>query len=155
MLVEEYIVGREITAILMVGFHKKVYLAEKIFKKSRQKYVFSTFESQWLINSDQGFKYRKYHDQLLKEYVKRSFEVTKMADYGKFDVRIDSSGRYYVLDSNSNPAFGPKEMDCAFANILDMYRISFHEILKRLIFNTIREQAGRSLLPLPNNGDKD
>ena len=34
VLVEEFIVGREITAILLEGLNKKVYLAEKIFKFS-------------------------------------------------------------------------------------------------------------------------
>jgi D-alanine-D-alanine ligase-like ATP-grasp enzyme len=69
-----------------------------------------------------------------------------MADYAKFDIRMDSSGRYYFIDSNSNPAFGPKELDIAMANILDMYGISFKEILKRLMINTIRDSVGKERL---------
>jgi len=79
-----------------------------------------------------------------------------MSDYGKFDVRLDQSGRYYFVDSNSNPAFGPRELDCALANILDIYGISFNEILKRLLLNTMRDAVGKQLLPVPGtNGDEE
>ncbi len=73
-----------------------------------------------------------------------------MADYGKFDVRLDSSGRYYFIDCNSNPAFGPKELNVAISSILDLYEISFNEILKRLLLNTLRDAEGKKLLPIVN-----
>ena len=152
VLVEEFIVGREITAILLEGLNKKVYMAEKVFRRRKEKYIFSTFEDQWLKGSAESFHYQKYADSLLREYTKRAFEVTKMDDYGKFDIRLDISGRYFFLDCNSNPAFGPKETDTALANILDLYGISFLEILKRLILNTLRDMSGKKLLPLAANG---
>ncbi|MCX7881170.1 MAG: hypothetical protein N2482_01495 [Patescibacteria group bacterium] len=151
VLVEEFIVGREITAILLEGLNKKVYLAEKVFKK-KDKYVFATFEDQWLDSDSNPFIYREFEDSLLREYVKKAFEITKMSDYGKFDIRLDSSGRYYFIDCNSNPAFGPKELDVAIANILDIYDISFFDILKRLLLNTLRDAEGKKLLPIINNG---
>ncbi len=154
VLVEEFIVGREITAILLEGLNKKVYLAEKKFNK-KDKYIFATFEDQWLDSDEEPFTYQKYNDSLLKEYVKKAFEVTEMFDYGKFDIRLDQSGRYFFIDANSNPAFGPKELDCAIANILDLYGIDFKEILKRLIENTIRDAIGKKLLPLVQNGNDD
>ncbi len=150
VIVEEFIVGREITAILLEGLNKKVYLAEKVFHKSGEKYIFSTFEDQWLKRANEVFHYQKYRDPLLNEYVKRAFEITKMADYAKFDVRLDSSGRYFFLDCNMNPAFGPKETDCALAYILDLYGLSFLDILKRLLLNTVRDAAGKKLLPVTN-----
>lgn len=143
VLVEEFIVGREITAILLEGLNKKVYFGEKVFTKPEKKYVFASFEDQWLLEKER-FYYQKYEDPLLKEYVKRAFEVTRMSDYGKFDIRLDFSGRYFFLDCNSNPAFGPKESNCALANILDLYGISFTEILKRLIINTLRDVEGKN-----------
>lgn len=139
VIVEEFIVGREITAILLEGLNKKVYFAEKIFDKPNEKYIFATFEDQWLENEKEVFRYQKYYDPQLKEYVKNAFEITRMADYGKFDIRLDSSGRYYFIDCNSNPAFGPKECECAISKILDLYEISFTDILKRLILNTMRD----------------
>jgi D-alanine-D-alanine ligase len=151
VLVEEFIVGREITGILLEGLNRKVYLAEKIFRKKNQKYVFATFEDQWLNDSD-GFFYRQYEDPILREYIKKAFDITRMSDYGKFDIRLDASGRYYFIDCNSNPAFGPKELDVAIANVLDIYRISFYDILKRLLLNTLRDAEGKKLLPPTKNG---
>lgn len=149
VLVEEFIAGREITAILLEGMNKKVYLAEKVFFQRGAKYDFTTFEDQWLEKGERVFQYNKYDDPLLKEYVKKAFEVTNMYDYGKFDIRMDQSGRYFFIDTNCNPAFGPKELDVALSVILDMYGISFYEILKRLLLNTVRDAAGKERLPLP------
>ena len=149
VLVEEFIVGREITAILLEGMNKKVYLAEKVFTKPGDKYVFNTFEDQWISEEWVAYHYAKYDDPLLKEYVKKTFDVTKMYDYGKFDIRLDQSGRYFFIDTNCNPAFGPKEMGVALSVILALYGISFGEILKRLLLNTVRDAIGKERLPLP------
>lgn len=148
VIVEEFIVGREITAILLEGLNKKVYLAEKVFNKKHQKYLFATFDDQW-ISKTPVFKYVKYEDPILREYVKKAFDVTKMYDYGKFDIRLDQSGRYFFIDSNCNPAFGPKEADVALSNILSLYGITFTEILKRLLLNTMRDAQGKERLPIP------
>lgn len=149
VLVEEFIVGREVTAILLEGMLKKVYLAEKVFAHSDEKYVFVTFEDQWISDGYAGFHYVKYDDPILKEYVKKAFDVTKMYDYGKFDVRVDQSGRYFFIDANCNPAFGPKELNVALSVILDLHGVSFYEILKRILLNTVRDAAGKERLPLP------
>lgn len=140
ILVEEFIVGREITCILLEGLNKKVYCAEKFYQNKTDKYVFSTFEDQWLTKEGEyRFVYQKYEEPQLKEYVRKAFEVCEMDDYGKFDIRLDNSGRYFFIDSNSNPAFGPKEVECALSTILNLYDIPFTDILKRLILNTIRD----------------
>lgn len=155
VLVEEFIAGREITCILLEGMNKKVYLAEKVFLHSDDRYLFTTFEDQWMARGDTVFRYEKCDDPILREYVKKAFEVAKMYDYGKFDVRIDQSGRYFFIDSNCNPAFGPKELDVALSVILDLYGISFYEILKRLLLNTVRDAAGKERLPLSNEPEMD
>jgi D-alanine-D-alanine ligase len=149
VLVEEFIVGREITAILLEGLNKKVYLGEKVFPDTGEKYVFATFDDQWGNVGAHTYSYQKYDDPLLCEYVRKAFEITKMADYGKFDIRLDQSGRYFFIDANSNPAFGPKELDVAIANICGLYGISFKEILKRLMQNTLRDSQGKERLPVP------
>jgi len=148
ILVEEFIVGREITVILFEGFRKKVYLAEKVFTKPENKYILVTFEDQWLKSGTESFYYQKYRDPLLTEYVRRAFIIARMADYAKFDIRMDSSGRYFFIDSNSNPAFGPKEANCAISYILDLYEVSFIEILKRLLLNTVRDASSKEVIPV-------
>lgn len=140
VIVEEFIAGREITAILLEGLNKKIYLAEKVFHNQKDKYVFMTFKDQWEEGSQQSIHYQKYEDRLLREYVRKAFEVSGMADYIKFDIRLDISGRYFFLDCNSNPALGPKEEDVAIGSILDLHGVSFFEILKRLLLNTMKDK---------------
>lgn len=139
VIVEEFIAGREYTAILLEGGNSKVYIAEKVFKETDDPMQFATFEDQWGEAGNDSYAYAKVIDPALGELVKRAFTVTKMEDYGKFDIRVDQAGRYYFIDSNSNPAFGPKELEVAMATILDMYEVGFVEILKRLMSNTMRE----------------
>ena len=143
-LVEEFIAGREITAILLTGTNRKVYMAEKVFNKPNDKYVFATLEDQWgEFSDDQStwpYTYSKYEDPILKEYIKKAFDVCRMRGYGKFDIRLDYSGRYYFIDSNSNPAFGPKEANVAMSLILDLYGVSFNEILRRVIISSLRPE---------------
>jgi len=144
VLVEEFVGGREVTAILLEGNRKRVYLAEKIFRHTQGAYVFITFEDQWLTGPNAAFYYQPYLDPVLRELVRKAFDVVNMSDYGKFDIRLDEAGRYYFIDSNCNPAFGPKETDTALSTILDMNGISFYEVLKRLMMNTIRAKLTRS-----------
>lgn len=140
VLVEEFIVGREITALVLEGQNKKVYMAEKKFEKAENKYQIASFDFQWLDNDpDNSWHYEKYTNDTLKELVRKAFEATKMMDYGKFDIRVDDSGRYYFIDANPNPAFGPKELETALGTILEtMYKIDFKEVLRRLIINTYK-----------------
>ncbi len=155
VLVEEFISGRELTAIIVHEKKKVVYIAEKKFAHPDAKYVFLTFEDQWLAEANAAFHYQKYLDPLLVEYVRRAFNVSEMADYGKFDIRLDQSGRYYFIDSNCNPAMGPKELDVALSVILDLYGISFYEFLKKLIVNTLRDQKkkARKITASEENGN--
>ncbi len=138
VLVEEFIVGRELTVYILEGLNRKVYMAEKVFNKPDEKYVFLTFEDQW-INKTDTFKYEKHEDPYLKELSIAAFDAAKMMDYGKFDIRQDGSGRYFFIDANANPAFGPKECDTAMGYIIeDLYKIPFVDVLKRLMLNTLR-----------------
>jgi len=142
VLVEEFIAGREITAYILQGNFTKIYLAEKVFNKPDEKYVFATFDDQWgESSSDKStwpYTYAKYDDTLLKDYVRKAFDITDMLDYAKFDVRLDASGRYYFIDSNANPAFGPKELNTSMGLIIqELYGVPFSEILRRLINNTL------------------
>jgi len=140
VLVEEFVGRREVTAILLEGNRKKVYLAEKIFRNTEGPYLFLTFEDQWLTEQEAAFYYQPYRDPVLRELASKAFDVVSMSDYGKFDIRVDEAGRNYFIDSNCNPAMGSKEMDVALGVILDLYGVSFYESLKRLIMNTMRKK---------------
>ena len=139
VLVEEFISGREITAMVLEGMNSKIYLAEKVFNKPNEKYSMATFSDQWVADEkSQGFTYAKFEDDNLKELVKKAFDISRFADYGKFDIRLDASGRCFFIDANTNPAFGPKELGTAMGYIIEgLYGVPFPEILQRLIKNTL------------------
>lgn len=150
ILIEEFIVGQEITSILLEGVNKKIYSAEKIFDKTKHKYILATFDANW--GKGPSFHYKKYpNNEYLKELVKEAFDVLGHADYSKFDIRQDESGRFYFIDCNANPALGPKETDCAISTILGLYGVDFEEILDRLILNTMRGAKDlEKIEPAPN-----
>ena len=150
-LVEEFIGGREISAVLLEGLNKKVYLGERIFSNQDEKYQFVSFDIKWGSGTLNDTHYQKYEDPILREYVKKAFAVIGMYDYGRFDIRVDSSGRYIFIDSNPNPFLGPKEVDSSMGIIPDLYGVTFEETLNRLIINTIRDSQGKERLPYPQS----
>jgi D-alanine-D-alanine ligase len=151
VLVEEFIVGREVSIALLEGLNKKVYIGERIIAKSDDKYQLDSFEIKWEPGMEKNVSYQRYEDPILREYIKKAFGVLGMYDYGRFDVRIDSSGRYFFLDSNANPFLGTKEMDSTMGIILELYDITFEETIKRLLINTVRDQLGKERIPFPQS----
>ena len=156
VLVEEFIVGRELAAIVFEGMKRKVYVGEKMFRDDAgTAYNIASFAAAWKEDETDPslwtYHYQKYEPgEQLKEDIKKVFEVLKMEDYAKLDIRLDQSGRYYFIDPNANPAFGPKESFCALGTIMDLYGIDFNEILKRLAINTLNG----SLTNQPNDGSE-
>jgi len=141
VLVEEFIVGKELTAYVLEGVVRKVYTAEKVFRESNEKYKLATFAAVWQDINSYDYQRADGHG-IFDNYARTAFDVLKMDDYAKFDVRQDESGRYYFIDCNANPAFGPIETDCAISHVLKMYGIDFDEVLRRLIVNINRENGG-------------
>lgn len=144
VLVEEYVVGKEVTAVVLEGYKKKVYLGEVVIDdESNGKYVYKKFEYEWLEKYDGFVKYQKYSDKVLCEYVKKAFQILDMSDYGRFDIRIDYSGRYFFLDANTNPQLGPYNHDSPVGKVLKLYGIPFSGILKRILLNTVKEWSNK------------
>lgn len=135
VLAEEFIAGREIVVVVIDGGNMKLYSAERMFKNNDDPFAnIVTSDDNWL-NEEVTYSYCKYElTDKVKEDVKKIFAVTKMEDYAKFEFRLDSSGRHYLIDANSNPAIGPIDQS-AMGNILDLYGLNFATFLKRLIEN--------------------
>lgn len=134
VLIDEFIAGIEVTASVLDGLNTKVYAVQRKVRKGIEDVV--TFDKKWRDYLD--MTYTKYEDTVLKDYVKQAFDLLKMSDYARFDIRIDAAGRYYFIDPNCNPFFGPpKETHATYSMILDMYGVSFETTLKRLFLNTL------------------
>lgn len=150
IIAEEFIVGREITCILLEGTNKKVYSAEKILPENpNSKYKLASFSYQWIDKNPA--KYVKHEGgDLLRGYIKDAFEILKLDGFAKFDLRLDESGRYYFIDCNANPAFGPVELGIATSSICELYGIPFEEILRRIIENARKDKRKPIILESAN-----
>ena len=144
VLIEEFIAGREITVICLEGLNTKLYAAEKIFDPEfAGPNQIATYDLVWSENPQyqKAITYQKYDLPLhVRNQLKTAFDVLKMEDYAKFDLRLDSANRHHIIDCNHNPTLGPPETDCAISNVLTLYGINFDEILRRLITNTLTAQ---------------
>ena len=144
ILVEEFIEGREFAAFVFQAYNRKVYAVERVFKAGtrKAKYDFLDFDLVWKADEKTYFDrigYQKYHDPLLSALVKKAFEVVKMEDYGKFDIRLDRQGCYYFIDSNPNCYFAPPELFSDIAITMKMHGVPFKTLLKKMLINTMRE----------------
>lgn len=136
ILVEEFIAGDEATVLLVDGRLKKLYSGERVFINGG-KYKIVSFEAAWGEGNE--YTYKKFLlNGKLKNDLKKAFDILKMDDYARFDLRINSCGKHFVIDANANPALGPSNAACAFGTLLDLYKVRFEEVLKRLIINTIK-----------------
>jgi D-alanine-D-alanine ligase len=136
VLIDEFIAGIEVTASVLDGLNTKVYAAQRKVGEGIEDVV--TFDKKW--RDWLTLSYTKYEDPVLKNYVKQAFDILKMSDYARIDIRVDAAGRYYFIDPNANPFFGPpQETHATFSMILDMYGVSFEETLKRMFMNTLQD----------------
>lgn len=137
VLIDEFIAGIEVTSAVLDGLNTKVYSVERRTGGETTSDVM-TFDKKW--HNWDNIEYIKYDAPGLREYVKKAFDVLKMSDYARIDIRIDHAGRFYFIDPNANPFFGPPaETHATYSIILDMYGITFEETLKRLFLNTARD----------------
>lgn len=132
VLAQEFIVGKEVAVFVVEGSNRKVYSVEKVFHDDKNIFQLVSFDN-WQDTGWNNYHLEKYYDENIKNIVKKAYDLMKYSDYAKFDIRIDSSGRYYIIDANDNPALGPKEADFEFGYCLDLYGVSFETGLKRLL----------------------
>ncbi len=133
VLVDEFIAGIEVTSAVLESINTKVYSVQRRTGGETREDVM-TFDKKWK-NWD-NIIYEKYESDKVKEIAKRTFDILKMSDYARIDLRIDASNRIYVIDPNANPFFGPpKETHATYSIVLDMYGVDFLETLKRIFIS--------------------
>lgn len=133
VLVDEFIAGIEVTSAVLESINTKVYSVQRRTGGETKEDVM-TFDKKWK-NWD-NIIYEKYESDKVKEIAKKTFDILKMSDYARIDLRIDASNRIYVIDPNANPFFGPpKETHATYSIILDMYGLDFLETLKRIFIS--------------------
>jgi len=135
IIVEQFIDGPEITAgVFDDGQKKKIFMAEKIFKKKADgKHYFTSLES---YDDLWAYKYKHVPEPLqtkIARLVSRAFNALSFKDYAKFDIRYDElTNTPYFTDCNPNTAFGP-DKGLPFTEVAALHNISFDQILASLL----------------------
>ncbi len=134
VLVEEYITGKEITALMIDDHVDKLFLAEERIFFKKEKYSLFGFEVAW--GDVELYDVKKYIlNKKIKTDIAKAFNILEMKDYARFEIIIDKYGKYYFIDPNANPAFGPYGTGEALGYMLYANNIPFELIIKKIIRN--------------------
>jgi len=134
VLVEEYIKGKEITAMIVDKQKKPLILAEERIFFKKKKYQLFGFEEAW--SDEEVYDCVKYMlPQKVKKDIRYAFDLLQMRDYGRFEIIFDKRNRHFFIDVNTNPAFGPWEAGEAFGYLLHINKISFTRVAQSIIEN--------------------
>jgi len=135
VIVEKFVSGPEITAVVYDDGHKKhVFLGQKNFKiKPDGKYEFTSLES---YDDLKAYTY-SIADQAIQDKINplaaRAFEMLGYRDYAKFDIRFEeATSTPYFIDCNPNTALGP-DMGLPMTEVLDLHGVSFTLLIKSLL----------------------
>jgi D-alanine-D-alanine ligase len=135
VIVERFIDGREITAVVFdAGRKKHVFLGEKVFRtKPDGKHNFTSLES---YKDPHSYHYKRVEEPMastLTKLAQRAFTILHNRDYAKFDIRVDEETETpYFTDCNPNTAFGP-DLGLPLTEVLALYNIKFNELLASLM----------------------
>ena len=127
----------EVTVVVFDdGEKKRVFMAEKIFRKKIGKHNFTSLSS---YDDLHAYRYKEVEGEQLREKIKRlsirAFNALHHKDYAKFDVRVeDSTNTPYFTDSNPNTAFGP-DLGLPMTEVMQMHGVEFEDTLAALLSN--------------------
>lgn len=133
VLVEEYVVGTEISAFVFeTSQGLQVCMSQDILKGGTNPYVIASYEFRWVEENPQ-IETKKFVNPAIESIMKTAFVRFGMKGYSKFDARV-AKGIPYIIDVNPNPAFGPPENDSPFARTAEsLYGIRFPTLLSTII----------------------
>ena len=149
-LAERYIDGREFNVGIMELPDVTVLPPAEIeFRISANaKWSILTYDGKWSPNSNDDLATPVRCPANVATDVARRIEQTALAayritgcrDYARIDLRMDSSGRVFVLEVNANPDIGP---DAGFARMLRARDISYEKFANQLVANAFRRRPAR------------
>ena len=78
---------------------------------------------------------------MIQRLAKRVYRTLEMSGYARMDIRLDTHGRFYVLEANANPqlAFGED-----FAESAERAGVSYENLLQRILNVGLRWQPERA-----------
>jgi len=149
-IAERYIEGRELYVGVIGNERLKVFpVWEMQFSKMPDGvHRIATDRVKWSV------KYQRKHGiqtvqadlpdgvpQTLQRLAKRVYRTLEISGYARMDIRLDATGRFYVLEANANPqlAFGED-----FAESAERAGLSYENLLQRILNVGLRWQPERA-----------
>jgi D-alanine-D-alanine ligase len=140
LVIEEYVYGREFN-ISLLGYPFPTILppAEISFSDFPDTlYPILGYRAKWDEHSFEYHNTPRSFPQDLTTLMLRTvgetalgcFRLLMLRDYGRIDMRIDESGRIYVLEANANPCLSP---DAGFAAAAQEAGISYSRMVDRMV----------------------
>lgn len=150
IIAEEFLSGREFT-VGVLGYPPKVLPIIEVRFDELPKGIpkFDHFEAKWLYDNPK-FK----ADPLLcpapitaklkkeiEDMVLKAFEVLEMADWARFDLRLDQRGRPNILEVNCPAGLNPDPKENSrFPRAARVAGLSFEELLQEIINSAVKRQ---------------
>jgi D-alanine-D-alanine ligase len=148
ILVEEYIHGREFNLGVMGSLPGEVLpISEIVFEGERSDSPrITSYEAKWLPDHPLFARTpavcpAEVSEELggrLRHSATRVYSALNGRDYGRVDVRLDESGKIYVLEFNPNPDIS---RDAGFARAVKASGIGYEEFVARVVTWTLKRMA--------------
>ena len=149
-LVEEFLEGREFTIGVLGTPPQVLPIVEIRFDELPENLPkFDHFEAKWLYDNPK-FKAdplvcpAKISSSLKKEMeamVLKAFKVLEMADWARFDLRLDKKGRPHILEVNCPPGIMPDPRENSrFTRAAFSAGLTFPQLLERVIDSALKRR---------------
>ncbi|MBI4521986.1 MAG: ATP-grasp domain-containing protein, partial [Gemmatimonadetes bacterium] len=79
-------------------------------------------------------------DEQIKRVAKRVYRALEMSGYARMDLRLEPSGKFYVVEANANPQIAQGE---DFAESAERAGLSYGDLLQRILNVGLRWQPER------------
>jgi D-alanine-D-alanine ligase len=145
VLIEQFIDGREFNACVIDDDEPRCLPLEEVkFDRSGGKFwPIVTYDSKWVTGCEEDLAATALCPTELDEAMVQEISVlaleavriTGCRDYARVDLRLNESGKPYILEVNSNPDLGP---DAGVAFQLEAAGISLDDFIVRIVENAIR-----------------
>ncbi len=150
MLVEQYIEGREFN-VAIVGNDEVVALpvSEIDFSTMPDGYHhIVSYEAKWMPETVEykstvpvcPAKISSRLQQKLQNTAIRAYQVMKCRDYARVDMRVDKTGKVYVLEVNPNPDLTPEES--GFSRSAAAFGWTYGQLINNIVESAFKRSVG-------------
>jgi D-alanine-D-alanine ligase len=149
-IAEEYIDGREFYVTVLGNKRIKVLpLREMKFGEfSEEEPRIATYKAKWDYDYRQKWGIRNVFagrlangvEEKIEEVCKRAYRALNMECYARFDIRVSSNSRIYIIEANANPSLATND---EIAQSAEKAGISYGKLLDKIINLGLQRTGGK------------